>query len=94
MRYKCQAFSLLLGALALALPAAARAQGDPRALPPDLASRLDPLLQRLQAPITPWGPLADADFSGLGAILEQGGVIKGTPPAPSELYTDSLLPGQ
>jgi ABC-type nitrate/sulfonate/bicarbonate transport system substrate-binding protein len=41
-----------------------------------------------------WGPLADTDFSGLGAILEQGGVIKGTPPAPSELYTDSLLPGQ
>jgi tetratricopeptide (TPR) repeat protein len=60
MRYKCQAFSLLLGALALALPAAAWAQGDPRALPPDLASRLDPLLQRLQAPVTPWGPLADA----------------------------------
>ena len=41
-----------------------------------------------------WGPLADTDFSGLGTILEQGGVIKGTPPAPSELYTDSLLPGQ
>lgn len=41
-----------------------------------------------------WGPLADTDFSGLGTILEQGGVINGTPPAPSELYTDSLLPGQ
>ena len=41
-----------------------------------------------------WGPLADTDFSGLGTILRQGGVIKGTPPAPPELYTDSLLPGQ
>jgi len=41
-----------------------------------------------------WGPMADSDFSGLGAILKQGGVIKGAPPAPSEVYTDSLLPGQ
>jgi hypothetical protein len=38
--------------------------------------------------------MSDADFSGLGAILKQGGVIKGMPPAPSEVYTDSLLPGQ
>lgn len=41
-----------------------------------------------------WGPMSDTDFSGLGEILRQGGVIKGAPPAPSELYTDSLLPGQ
>ena len=41
-----------------------------------------------------WGPMADTDFSGLGAILRQGGVVKGTPPPPSELYTDSLLPGR
>ncbi|MFM9126097.1 MAG: ABC transporter substrate-binding protein [Solirubrobacterales bacterium] len=41
-----------------------------------------------------WGPLSDSDFSGLGAILKQGGVIKGAPPAPSEVYTDSLLPGK
>ena len=41
-----------------------------------------------------WGPLADTDFSGLGAILKQGGVINGAPPAPGELYTDALLPGR
>lgn len=41
-----------------------------------------------------WGPMNDADFSGLGAILRQGGVIKATPPPPAEVYTDSLLPGQ
>ena len=41
-----------------------------------------------------WGPMNDADFSGLAAILKQGGVIKGTPPPPSEIYTDSLLPSQ
>lgn len=39
-----------------------------------------------------WGPLQDADFAGLAAILKQGGVVKGQVPPPSDLYTNSLLP--
>lgn len=39
-----------------------------------------------------WGPLKDSDFVGLGKILKQGGVIKGSLPAASDLYTNSLLP--
>ena len=39
-----------------------------------------------------WGPLQDEDFTGLTKILQSGGLVKGTPPAPSDLYTDSLLP--
>ena len=39
-----------------------------------------------------WGPLNDNDFSGLEKILSQGGLIKGTLPPVSELYTNSLLP--
>ena len=38
-----------------------------------------------------WGPLTDSDFAGLAKILANGGVIK-TIPAPSELYTNALLP--
>lgn len=39
-----------------------------------------------------WGALQDDDFTGLGKILEDGGVVKGAVPAPSDLYTDELLP--
>ncbi len=39
-----------------------------------------------------WGPLTDEDFSGLTRILVGGGVVKGTAPAPSDLYTNALLP--
>jgi ABC-type nitrate/sulfonate/bicarbonate transport system substrate-binding protein len=39
-----------------------------------------------------WGPLSDADFSGLEHILATGGLVKGTLPAAGELYTNSLLP--
>lgn len=39
-----------------------------------------------------WGPLQDTDFVGLGEILKQGGIIKGEVPAPSDLYTNDLLP--
>jgi ABC-type nitrate/sulfonate/bicarbonate transport system substrate-binding protein len=39
-----------------------------------------------------WGPLQNSDFSGLTKILVKGGVLKGTPPTPSEVYTNSLLP--
>jgi ABC-type nitrate/sulfonate/bicarbonate transport system substrate-binding protein len=38
-----------------------------------------------------WGPLTDTDFVGLAKILASGGVIK-TIPAPSDLYTNALLP--
>lgn len=41
-----------------------------------------------------WGPLQDADFAGLTKILQDGGVVKGQAPAPSELYTNDLLPAQ
>lgn len=41
-----------------------------------------------------WGPMSDADFTGLGSILRNGGAIDDVPPAPSELYTDELLPEQ
>ena len=39
-----------------------------------------------------WGPLQDEDFAGLTQILVDGGIVKGTPPAPGDLYTDELLP--
>lgn len=39
-----------------------------------------------------WGPLQDEDFVGLGKILQDGGVVKGEVPAPSDLYTNDLLP--
>lgn len=39
-----------------------------------------------------WGPLKDADFAGLGKILQQGGVVKGQLPPATDLYTNSLLP--
>jgi ABC-type nitrate/sulfonate/bicarbonate transport system substrate-binding protein len=39
-----------------------------------------------------WGTLYNSDFSGLETILSRAGVIKGTPPALSDLYTNSLLP--
>ncbi len=38
-----------------------------------------------------WGPLQDEDFTGLGTILQQGGVVKGQVPPPSEVYTNALL---
>jgi NitT/TauT family transport system substrate-binding protein len=38
-----------------------------------------------------WGYLSNADFSGLEKILAGGAVIK-TIPAPSDLYTNALLP--
>ena len=40
-----------------------------------------------------WGPLEDTDFVGLGKILKDGGIVKGEVPAPSDLYTNELLPG-
>jgi ABC-type nitrate/sulfonate/bicarbonate transport system substrate-binding protein len=40
-----------------------------------------------------WGPMSAQDFSGLQRILVRGGVVKGTPPAPSDLFTNALLPG-
>jgi ABC-type nitrate/sulfonate/bicarbonate transport system substrate-binding protein len=39
-----------------------------------------------------WGPMSSADFAGLEKILVNGGVVKGTPPAPSDLFTNALLP--
>lgn len=39
-----------------------------------------------------WGPLQETDFVGLGEILKKGGIIKGDVPAPSDLYTNELLP--
>jgi ABC-type nitrate/sulfonate/bicarbonate transport system substrate-binding protein len=39
-----------------------------------------------------WGPMTASDFAGLEKILVQGGVVKGTPPAPGDLFTNALLP--
>lgn len=39
-----------------------------------------------------WGPLVDTDFSGVAKILGDAGLIKGTPPAPADVYTNALLP--
>lgn len=39
-----------------------------------------------------WGALSDADFAGLTQILEDGGIVGDTAPAPTELYTNALLP--
>jgi len=39
-----------------------------------------------------WGPMSDADFAGLEHILATGGLISGTLPPPTDLYTNSLLP--
>jgi ABC-type nitrate/sulfonate/bicarbonate transport system substrate-binding protein len=41
-----------------------------------------------------WGTLYNSDFSGLETILSRSGVIKGTPPPVSDLYTNSLLPNR
>jgi ABC-type nitrate/sulfonate/bicarbonate transport system substrate-binding protein len=38
-----------------------------------------------------WGRLQDEDFTGLAAILTEGGIVE-SPPAPSDLYTNELLP--
>jgi ABC-type nitrate/sulfonate/bicarbonate transport system substrate-binding protein len=40
-----------------------------------------------------WGLLNNSDFSDLERIFTSSGLIKGTPPPVSDLYTDSLLPG-
>jgi ABC-type nitrate/sulfonate/bicarbonate transport system substrate-binding protein len=39
-----------------------------------------------------WGPLTAGDFTGLEKILAVGGLLKGNVPAPSDLFTNSLLP--
>lgn len=48
---------------------------------------------RFIGPSGQWGLLSAADFEGLERILAEGGVIHGSPPRTSELYTNSLLPG-
>jgi ABC-type nitrate/sulfonate/bicarbonate transport system substrate-binding protein len=40
-----------------------------------------------------WGPMTAGDFGGLQKILVAGGVVKGTPPKPGDLFTNALLPG-
>jgi putative hydroxymethylpyrimidine transport system substrate-binding protein len=40
-----------------------------------------------------WGPLNDADFSGLEQIFISSGLIKGSAPPASDFYTNALLPG-
>jgi ABC-type nitrate/sulfonate/bicarbonate transport system substrate-binding protein len=39
-----------------------------------------------------WGALSPGAFTGLERILAKGGLVKGTLPAPSELFTNALLP--
>jgi ABC-type nitrate/sulfonate/bicarbonate transport system substrate-binding protein len=39
-----------------------------------------------------WGPLSASAFTGLEKILAQGGLVKGTLPAPGDLFTNALLP--
>jgi ABC-type nitrate/sulfonate/bicarbonate transport system substrate-binding protein len=39
-----------------------------------------------------WGLLSPSAFTGLERILAKGGLVKGTLPAPSELFTNALLP--
>ncbi len=39
-----------------------------------------------------WGTLSASDFTGLQRILVRGGVVKGTPPKPADLFTNALLP--
>jgi ABC-type nitrate/sulfonate/bicarbonate transport system substrate-binding protein len=47
---------------------------------------------RFIGPSGKWGTLTDSDFAGLTKILVAGGVVHGASPAPSDLYTNSLLP--
>jgi ABC-type nitrate/sulfonate/bicarbonate transport system substrate-binding protein len=39
-----------------------------------------------------WGPLSAGAFTGLEQILAKGGLVKGTLPAASDLFTNALLP--
>jgi ABC-type nitrate/sulfonate/bicarbonate transport system substrate-binding protein len=39
-----------------------------------------------------WGPLSASAFAGLEKILAKGGLVKGTLPAPADLFTNALLP--
>jgi ABC-type nitrate/sulfonate/bicarbonate transport system substrate-binding protein len=39
-----------------------------------------------------WGPLSPGAFTGLERILAKGGLVKGTLPAASDLFTNALLP--
>jgi ABC-type nitrate/sulfonate/bicarbonate transport system substrate-binding protein len=39
-----------------------------------------------------WGALSARAFTGLERILAKGGLVKGTLPAPSDLFTNALLP--
>jgi ABC-type nitrate/sulfonate/bicarbonate transport system substrate-binding protein len=39
-----------------------------------------------------WGPLSAGAFTGLEKILAKGGLVKGTLPAPRDLFTNALLP--
>jgi hypothetical protein len=39
-----------------------------------------------------WGALSARAFTGLERILAKGGLVKGSLPAPSDLFTNALLP--
>ena len=39
-----------------------------------------------------WGPLSASGFAALERLLAKGGLVKGTLPAPADLFTNALLP--